>query len=179
MIIEVQIEGEASARRYRVQRDNETLCIRRLSTGDNGDGPGEDAAQVDWRIPEPHVYSLLIDGCSYDVHIDADENDEGTLAVHLMSNVVRVQATDARKRRIAKSDTGPAGLARLTAPMPGRVVSVLAPEGTEVARGDGIIVLEAMKMENEIKAPRDGTVTAVLVEAGQGIESGALLATIE
>ena len=178
MIIEVQIEGEASPRRYRVQRDNGTLCVRRLSTGDNG-GPSEDAVQVDWRTPEPHVYSLLIDGCSYDVHIDEDENDEETLAVHLMSNVVRVQATDARKRRIAKSETGPAGLARLTAPMPGRVVSVLAPEGTEVARGDGIIVLEAMKMENEIKAPRDGTVTSVLVEAGQGIESGALLATIE
>ena len=48
-----------------------------------------------------------------------------------------------------------------------------------LTRGDGIIVLEAMKMENELKAPRDGIVTSVLVEEGQGVQGGALLATIE
>ena len=71
------------------------------------------------------------------------------------------------------------GFAPISAPMPGRVVKVLATEGTAVTRGDGIIVLEAMKMENELKAPRDGIVTSVLVEEGQGVQGGALLATIE
>ena len=58
-------------------------------------------------------------------------------------------------------------------------MKVLAAAGTKVARGDGIIVLEAMKMENELRAPRDGVVATVEVEEGQGVKSGTLLATIE
>ncbi len=60
-----------------------------------------------------------------------------------------------------------------------RVARILAPAGTDVRQGDGVIVLEAMKMENELRAPRDGTVTSVDVEEGEGVERGTLLATIE
>jgi biotin carboxyl carrier protein len=177
MIIDVLLEGEEAPRRYRVMRDSGDVCLRRLdAAGSDHDG---EIVHVDWRVPEPHVYSLLIDGHSYEVHIDADSADEESLEIHLLSHVLRAQASDARKRRVAKDTDGPSGPVQVTAPMPGRVVSVLVPEGTAVSRGDGIIVLEAMKMENELKAPRDGTVVALHVEEGQGVEGGALLATIE
>lgn len=176
MIVEVEIEGEGTPRRYRVRRDDGTLKVQRLTAkGQETDS----ALSIDWRAPEPNVYSLLVEGRSYDVHIDAEKDDEERLVIHLLSGVVRVCAADARRHRVARVDSGPDGMVQITAPMPGRVVKVLAPEGTEVKRGDGIIVLEAMKMENELKAPRDGTVTSVVVEKGQGIEGGALLATIE
>jgi biotin carboxyl carrier protein len=180
VIIEVMLDGDDSPRRYRVSRDNGEVCVRRLDAagGVVGDDNGE-LVRLDWRTPEPSVYSLLIEGKSYEVHIDEGAADEEVLEVHLMSRVIHARASDARKHRVAKASTGADGPVPISAPMPGRVVKVLATEGTAVTRGDGIIVLEAMKMENELKAPRDGIVTSVLVEEGQGVQGGALLATIE
>ena len=178
MIIEVLLDGHDSPRRYRVSRKNGEICLRQL--GDEGDGASDgELVCLDWRAPEPRVYSLLLDGKSYDIHIDESATDEEALELHLMSRVIRARASDARKRRVAREADGPDGPVQIAAPMPGRVVKILAPAGTAVTRGDGIIVLEAMKMENELKAPRDGTVASVLVEEGQGVEGGALLATIE
>ena len=81
------------------------------------------------------------------------------------------------------SDSGPGGEApgktEVRAAMPGKVVSVKVRIGDQVDRGQGLIVLEAMKMENEVPAPRTGTITAVTVEAGQTVETGTLLATVE
>lgn len=175
MIIEIELGDEQTVRRYRVRREATRLTLCRI----DADGEPGEPVSIDWRVPEPGVYSLLLDGRSYDVHIDEDERDEERLVVHLLSHVIRAQASDARRRRVAKADAAPDGVLKIVAPIPGRVVSILAPEGTEVSRGDGIIVVEAMKMENELKAPRDGVVASVAVAEGQGVEGGALLATIE
>jgi len=67
----------------------------------------------------------------------------------------------------------------LRVPMPGRVVRVLVAPGDEVAKGQGLVIVEAMKMENELKAPRSGRVAAVHVAAGAGVEKGALLVEFE
>lgn len=74
---------------------------------------------------------------------------------------------------------GAGGAGTLTAPMPGVVLSVEAPAGTTVSRGDVILVLEAMKMNNPLRAPRDGVVAELMVEAGQSVAFGAPLARIE
>jgi biotin carboxyl carrier protein len=171
VIIEVLLEDEPV--RFRVRRCDDGVRMERL------DGDESTAIDLDWSTPEPGVYSLIIEGHSYDVHVDEDSADEEQLEVHLLSHALSLRASDARKRRVAKNADGPDGPVQVTAPMPGRVVKLLAPEGTAVTRGDGIIVLEAMKMENELKAPRDGVVASVRVEEGQGVEGGALLATIE
>ena len=182
MIIEVSIAGDEAPRQYMVQRDAGRLTVRRVAEGGNGEGDGERREreqQVDWRRPEDGVYSLIVDGRSYDIHIDEVGDDEELYDVHVLSRVVRVRAVDARRRRVEREASSGDGIVRITAPIPGRVVKILAPAGEEVARGDGIIVVEAMKMENELKAPRDGRVASIEVQEGQGVEGGALLATIE
>jgi biotin carboxyl carrier protein len=81
-------------------------------------------------------------------------------------------------RKTVERDGGK-GARVLKAQMPGRVVRVLVEEGAQVKRGQGILVLEAMKMENEIGAPRDGTVKEIKVSADDRVETGAALAVIE
>jgi len=71
-----------------------------------------------------------------------------------------------------------AGPARLVAPMPGRIVRLLAVAGAEVAAGQGLLVIEAMKMENELRAPREGRLRELLVREGEAVEAGALLAVV-
>jgi biotin carboxyl carrier protein len=75
---------------------------------------------------------------------------------------------------------GSAGVVvRLVAPMPGKVVRVLVERGQAVAEAQGLVVVEAMKMENEIRAPREGTISEVHVREGQAVEGGALLVVLE
>jgi len=184
MNVDVQLEGEERPRRFSVQRKGDALVLRELpAPGESGrkaiDSSEAPEILVDLRAPSRGVYSLIVDGDSWEIHVDEDARDEEQLVVHVAGRALSMRAADARKRRVTRSGGGPDGLVRINAPMPGRVVKVLAPEGTEVKRGAGIIVLEAMKMENELKAPRDGTVSKIAVQEGQGVEGGALLATIE
>ena len=78
----------------------------------------------------------------------------------------------------AASAAAPAGGEKVCAPMPGTILSVNVSNGSAVKKGDVLMILEAMKMENEIMAPCDGTVTSVSVTKGAAVESGALLCTI-
>jgi pyruvate carboxylase subunit B len=91
--------------------------------------------------------------------------------------VAGVELPGRARDRGARSGTGERGVLR--AVMPGRIVRLLAQPGDAVRRGQGVVVIEAMKMENEIPSPRDGTVAKVLVSPGDRVESGAELAVIE
>jgi pyruvate carboxylase subunit B len=71
------------------------------------------------------------------------------------------------------------GPASVQSPMPGKVVKVLVAVGDEVKAGQGVVVVEAMKMENELKAPKDGKVKAISVKEGQPVEAGQTLATLD
>lgn len=85
---------------------------------------------------------------------------------------------DSRRRWGRKDDGSATGPQRIVAPMPGKIVRVLAAPGTQVAHRQPIIVIEAMKMENELRAARDGVVTDVFVREGQSVEAGTALAVI-
>ncbi len=74
---------------------------------------------------------------------------------------------------------GVSGSLKLAAPMPGKVVRVLTSPGSTVAAGQGIVVIEAMKMQNEIRAPRDGIITTVLVQEGKAVNVGEVVAIME
>ena len=122
----------------------------------------------------PALYSVLLDGRSYDLEVHLD-GDRATIAAR--GRVLELRVVDAR-RAAALAHTAPraeTGPALVRSPMPGRVVRVACAVGDRVARGAGVVVVEAMKMENELRAPRDGTVTAVHVRPGDPVESGARL----
>jgi biotin carboxyl carrier protein len=120
--------------------------------------------------------SLLLDGVSYVV--DLDDARGGTQAV-VDGQAFRVQIEgDGVRRRGAPAQGSPGGGQRLVAPMPGKVAAVLVEVGQVVERGAGLVVLEAMKMENEFQATARGTVREIHVEAGQAVNAGDLLVVI-
>ena len=178
MIVEVSI-GEETPRRYRLHRDGERIVVDHIE----GTNAGKDTNHVerktliDWYRPQSGIYSLLIGKASYEVLIGEAPDH---LTVHLKNRTYRVQAADIRRHRTVTDAPGPVdGLVRITAPIPGRVSRILVQPGQQIGRGDGIVVVEAMKMENELRSPGDGVVVTIAVKEGQAVEGGALLATIE
>jgi len=117
---------------------------------------------------------VLVDGTPYIVTLEEDQVVVGGIAYDLA--VKGLEGEKAGPRAAAKAV--PAAGA-VTAIMPGKIIRVLVTEGEEVAEGDVICILEAMKMENELKAPKDGLVKALHIEPGQDVEMGAVLAEIE
>jgi biotin carboxyl carrier protein len=118
--------------------------------------------------------SLIVDGHSHEVAI---EPRPGGYRVHFASDTVTVELEDAT-RAVATPAQRHAGPTRLTAPMPGRVVRVLVETGKDVEAGQGLVVVEAMKMENELRAQRAGRVEEIAVREGQTVETGALLVIV-
>ena len=136
------------------------------------DGEPVQPASGDIVETEPGVYSVLADGASYEVRVDDDQITIGEHRFHFAID-------DPRQWKRSSGTAGAHGRVQITAPMPGKVVRVLVAIGDEVAAGQGIVVVEAMKMQNELKAPRAGRVTAILVAEHDGVNAGAVLAVIE
>ncbi len=124
-----------------------------------------------------NVLSLLIDGVSYEARL---ERTPSNLYLWLGGKRFAVEVRDPRslRGRKSKSDSGD-GPRKLVAAMTGKVVRVLARERDEVQAGQGVLVVEAMKMQNEIKSPKKGTLQKLLVSAGASVNTGDLLAIIE
>jgi biotin carboxyl carrier protein len=114
---------------------------------------------------------------SYDVGFVADAAT-GLLSVRVGTTHVAV-AFNARRGRRDEAGQAAAGPQRITAPMPGKIVRVPARAGDAVRARQTIVVIEAMKMENELKAARDGTVSELHANEGESVEAGALLAVIQ
>jgi biotin carboxyl carrier protein len=116
---------------------------------------------------------------SYDVCVDRRSNDERI--VHVDGQAVAVSIVDPRARLTrtpgaVSIGTGPRSI---VSPMPGRIVKVLVKAGEMVAAHQGLVVVEAMKMENELRAPRAGRVTEVKVVDGMSVEANAVLVRFE
>ena len=131
---------------------------------------------VDCRTAGPTTLSLLIDHASIDVSVQA-RGDE--YAVEVAGRRHQLRLLDERAQRRQARAGGPVGSPEVRAAMPGKVVAVLVEVGATVERGHGLLVIEAMKMENEIAAPRAGRVAAIRVQPGQAVEAGEVLAVIE
>lgn len=123
----------------------------------------------------PELYSMLLDGASYELLV---EDQRQHYLVTLRGEQFQVTVEDERTRRLNMGRTGPAlpqGELTVKAPIPGLVVRVLVQEGDEIAEDQPLVILEAMKMENEIRALRSGVVRKVEVVAGQRVEQNAAL----
>jgi biotin carboxyl carrier protein len=130
---------------------------------------------VDARATGAHTLSLLLDGAQHEVHLAVKAD---TWTVLADGRAHHVTLLDERARRSGRSAQGP-GDKEIRAVMPGKVVAVLVDVGATVAQGQGVLVIEAMKMENEIKAQRSGSVKEIRVTPGQAVEAGELLAVID
>jgi len=130
--------------------------------------------QVDAAKSGKTIYSIIEDGKQFEVIVD-DQGAHG-FDVFVAGQLFHLQALDERSKLLTASTkpiaTGPQ---RVESEMPGKVVKIAVSVGTAVAEGDGVLILEAMKMENEIKSPVEGLLTEISVAEGQTVESGALL----
>ena len=121
-------------------------------------------------------YTITVNGVAYDVTVD-EKGNGGTSAAPAAAPVAKAAAPAATPAPVKKASQ--AGNISVTAPMPGKILSIKVKEGDSVHSGDVLLVLEAMKMENDIVAPKDGKVVAVNVKAGDSVESGAVLVSLE
>jgi biotin carboxyl carrier protein len=149
---------------YEVEIDGEQIWV-------NGQLVNVDLA----RSGVPELYSLIIDGKSFEVLV---EEERQTYAVTLRGEQYHVNVEDERTRRLNQGRRGPElpkGDLVIKAPIPGMVVKVLVHDGDEISEDQPLVILEAMKMENEIRAPRAGIVRKVDVSSGQRVEQNASL----
>jgi biotin carboxyl carrier protein len=120
--------------------------------------------------------SVTVDGIAYDIALDGDNAIVAGIAHSVQLTGLDVSPVAPGPAQPAAST---AGASAIRAIMPGSIVRVLVDQGAQVAAGDVLLVLEAMKMENELKAPISGVVTSIHVQSGQTVEMNALLAEIE
>jgi biotin carboxyl carrier protein len=164
MTYDITIEGMA----YRLELnrvDEDWLC--RL----NGR-----AVEIDAVLARRDVLSVIIDGKAYEVKRERSPTD-----MHLWVGSIRfaAQVRDPRSLRSRADNDDARGPRKLIAPMPGKIVRVLVKENSEVDAGQGLLVVEAMKMQNEIKSPKKGVVRKIIAAAGGSVSAGDVLAVVE
>ena len=137
------------------------------------------AREVDVLEGDQGLLSLVIDGKAY--ACDFETRKSGQVRVHVGQSVFEVEVLDERRarRQLASGGVGAGGPQIIAAPMPGKVVRVLVKVGQEVRAGEGLVVIEAMKMENELRSARAGTVKEIAVQEGVAVEGGAKLCVVE
>lgn len=124
------------------------------------------------------VYSVIVDGRSHEAYVR--ESDEGW-QVLLRGRLYPAKVEDEREMRLRTAAGGgvaEGGEYHLKAPMPGLVVAVLVEEGQEIKKGQVLLILESMKMQNELKSPRDGVVNRIKVKAGESVEQKQALLSV-
>jgi biotin carboxyl carrier protein len=165
MIYDVTVDG--TLHRLQLEREG-SLWKCRL----NGRDVVADVVKV-----HPDVLSLLIDGRSYEIR--REQTAEG-LYLWAGGASFAVEARDPRSLRSRRDAAGNAdGPKKLVCPMPGKVIRVLVTEKSAVEAGQGIVVVEAMKMQNEIKSPKKGLVQKILAVTGASVNAGDVLAIVE
>ena len=132
--------------------------------------------RIDRRDVALGVFWFSWNNRSVDVSITAQDD---TYIVSLDGRTISVEIDDPRTALRKAAQQGHSGEVDLRAPMPGKVVKVLVPEGAEVQANQGVLVIEAMKMQNEIKSPKTGKVKRLVVQEAAAVNAGELLAVVE
>lgn len=143
--------------------------------------------RVDAHTMPSQIVTALIDNKSYDLDVDDKDHQssdplDGRLSIRVRGRVVRLEMLEERRNKIKNtqcSKFAQSGNLQITSPMPGKVLRYLVKEGEEVQEGQGVVVMEAMKMENELQAPQAGIVRSLCAQVGSAVNSGTLLVTFE
>jgi pyruvate carboxylase subunit B len=134
--------------------------------------------QFDFQHVRGPLYSLIVDGKVFTAHL---ESYEGAEEISFGSNILRAEVEDERAallRRLAHSDAHAGETVEVKAPMPGLVVRLPVKNGEAVKKGQSLVVIEAMKMENDIRSPMDGVVSAVHIDERNAVEKNTPLVTL-
>jgi biotin carboxyl carrier protein len=123
-------------------------------------------------------YSLIVDNRSFEIEVDVKEDEYRVL---VDGRNYHIDLVDERRVRLGglQSDIELQGRQNVSVPMPGKIIAVLVAEGDKVEKGQGLVIVEAMKMENEVRCPINGEVKEVWVKTGDAVEAGAVLAVVE
>lgn len=134
------------------------------------------AVEIDALLARRDVLSIIIGGKAYEIKREQTATD-----THLWVGAVRyaAQLRDPRSLRSRASGDDGKGPRKLLAPMPGKIVRLLVKEDAEVEAGQGVVVVEAMKMQNEIKSPKKGVVRKMIAAEGANVNAGDVLAVVE
>lgn len=126
------------------------------------------------------TFSIIENGHSYDIELVPKDGPKKYTA-HTLHETFDVEVIDAEARYLQNRNAGASGAAesKITSPMPGKVVKVLVTEGDPVQKGETVIIISAMKMESEYKAPRDGVVKKVYVKSEDTVDGSQVLIELE
>lgn len=165
MIYEVTIAGKA----YKVE----------LSKAESGWRCRLDGREVplDVIATRDGVFSLLLDGKSYEVKQENTATETNIVVGHERFNAAVRDPRSFRSRN--RAGAAGEGVKKILAPMPGKIVRILAQVGAEVEAGQGVLVVEAMKMQNELKSPKKGILRKINASEGTPVEAGQVLAEVE
>ena len=134
--------------------------------------------EVDFLELDTELYSMIMQGKSYEIAI---QEQDDSVEISMQGRVMTGQVLDERAQLLMTRRAGAtagSGELSIKAPMPGLIVAVAVNEGDTVKQGQTVVILESMKMQNELKAPREGVVQRISVQAGQSVEQNKLLITI-
>jgi biotin carboxyl carrier protein len=166
MKFEVRIDGRASIVELARDADGWQISI-------DGGAVDADAFEI-----APGVFSILLNGKSYEVRVTP--TPAGTLSLQTAHQEFTAEVIDPRAWRGRRHGAPEAeGRQQILAPMPGKIIRVLVQTGEKVQAGQGLLVVEAMKMQNEIRSPKSGIVERLLVQEGQPVNAGEVLAWID
>jgi biotin carboxyl carrier protein len=165
--------------KFEVRMDKRTRTVE-LTRDANGwriclDG---DLADADAIEIAPNIFSILLDGKSHEVRVTPSNSGALTLQTahrEFTAEVIDPRAWRGRRHGALEAE----GRQQVLAPMPGKIVRVLVQTGEKVQAGQGLLVVEAMKMQNEIRSPKSGTVERLLVKEGQPVNASEILAWID
>jgi biotin carboxyl carrier protein len=166
MKFDVQIAGKTRTVELQLDSDRWQISL---------DGVALDADAVEI---SPNIFSILLNGESYEVRLAAANDGKLTLQTRhheFVAQVIDPRAWRGRRHGPVEAE----GRQQIVAPMPGKVVRLLVKTGDKVEAGQGLLVVEAMKMQNEVRSPKTGTVERLLANEGQAVNAGDILAWID
>lgn len=167
--MKLQVEIAENRHEIEIRRDGETVFA---------DIDGR-RYELEASEPEAGVFLFKHEGRIYEARVSSSGSKESA-HVRVGANEFDVRLVDPKRLRSPASDDGHAeGMAEIKTAMPGKVVRILVEPGAEIAKGDGVLIVEAMKMQNELKSPKNGLVKEIRVGEGATVSAGDTLATIE